>query len=511
MHRFEGLVSSNLISLLPAQSGKLKLLVALSGGADSVALLCALKSIESLVEGRPYEIYACHVNHGVRGAEADRDQTFCERLCLSKDIPLQVVKLDATKLDSSEESLRQLRYKALTEAALRLSISHVVTAHTLNDQGETMFFRLCRGTSLEGLAGIKGVRALEPDLLLLRPLLSLERFSIEAYLSDIEQSWCLDLSNDDDKYSRNFLRNQIFPLLNQRFSALNKNLEHLRLNIERENDFLDELTAEQLESLRQPGSGCQFISVAAWQKLHPALRARVLVKLMRENGVEASFERVRRVAQIMTGVSLDQGGAVQHYSLGDGLEIVLEGGSLCFSAEAVKQVGAGQLNDLRRSMSPITVHLPAQGRSTALTLIPWLDKALRIEVASFGDLPDSKLEYPHRRAHHCLMDLSRVTGPLTFRLRQEGDRIQPLGMAESVRLKHYLHANKDKEGDVGLLKHLDERLAQRLTPLLSDEQEVLWVPGFGLSQKVKVGQVATHHLSLIDLAGDIGRIDSSFC
>ncbi|MBP9091125.1 tRNA lysidine(34) synthetase TilS [bacterium] len=519
MHRFEGLVSSNLISLVPAHSGKLKLLVALSGGADSVALLCALKSFASLAEGHPYEIYACHVNHGLRGAEADSDQSFCERLCVSKGIPLHVVKLDAIKLDSSEATLRELRYQALAEVAVGLSISHVVTAHTLNDQGETMLFRLCRGTSLQGLAGIKGVRTLEPDLLLLRPLLSIGRLVVEAYLADIEQSWCVDFSNADDKYSRNFLRNQIIPQLNQRFSTLSQNLEHLRLNIERENDLLDLLAAEQLESLRQPGRCAQSISVEAWQKLHPALRARVLVKLMRESGVEASFDRVERVAQIMPGISLGQGGPARHYSLGNGLEILLEGGGLSFSAEieAVKQSKGDELSRLRRSMLALAVRLPVVGRSTALTLIPWLDKALRIEVVASSsdslnfDGSNSDVQYPHRRAHHCLVDLGRVTGDLTFRLRQEGDRIQPLGMDESVRLKHYLHANKDKEGNISLLKHLDEPMAQRLTPVLADEQEVLWVPGYGLSQKVKVGKVASHRLSLIDLASDSGKTDSSFC
>lgn len=131
MHRFEGLVSSNLISLVGAESGKLKLLVALLGGADSVALLCALKAMAS---ENLCQVYACHVNHGLRGAEADRDQSFCESLCRAQGIALQVVKLDGLKLDSSEESLRELRYQALAQVASDLSISHVVTAHTLNDQ-----------------------------------------------------------------------------------------------------------------------------------------------------------------------------------------------------------------------------------------------------------------------------------------------------------------------------------------------------------------------------------------
>lgn len=503
MHRFEGLVSSNLISLVGAESGKLKLLVALSGGADSVALLCALKSManENLCQ-----VYACHVNHGLRGAEADNDQSFCESLCRAQGIALQVVKLDGLKLDSSEESLRELRYQALAQVASDLSISHVVTAHTLNDQVETMLFRLCRGTSLAGLSGIKAAHSLK-GISLLRPLLAIERHELESYLAAIQQAWCVDSSNSDDKYTRNFLRNQIVPQLTQRFSALSQNFEHLRINIERENDLLDLLSAAELERLRQPGRRSGFIAVQAWRKLHGALRARVLVALMRENGVEASFERVQRVERLAQSLPADFNQAEKRYSLGDGLDLLFEGGGLTFAAqiESDRSSSDNELLHLRRTMPALTVRLPS-GQSTTITVIPWLDKALRVEaIAGLSDRPE--LAYPHRQAHDCLVDLSAVTGSLCLRLRQEKDRIQPLGMAQSVRLKQYLHANKGADRGPGLLLHLDERLAQRLTPVLADDQEVLWVPGYGLSQKVKVGTIATHRLSLIDLVRDSGKLE----
>lgn len=511
MHRFEGLVSSNLISLVGAQSGKLKLLVALSGGADSVALLRAIKSManENLCE-----VYACHVNHGLRGTEADNDQSFCESLCRAQGIALQVVKLDGLKLDSSEESLRELRYQALAQVASDLSISNVVTAHTLNDQVETMLFRLCRGTSLSGLTGIKAARSLK-GISLLRPLLAIERHELESYLAAIKQVWCVDSSNSDDKYTRNFLRNQIVPQLNQRFSALSQNFEHLRINIERENDLLDLLSVAELERLRQPGRRGRFIAVQAWRKLHGALRARVLVTLMREHGVEASFERVERVERLAQSLPAEFNQAEKRYSLGDGLDLLFEGGGLTFAAqiESSKSSCDNELLQLRRAMPALIVRLPS-GQATTVTVIPWLDKAMRVEaIAGHCDGSRSELAYPHRQAYDCLVDLSAVSGSLSFRLRQEQDRIQPLGMPQSVRLKQYLHANKGADRGPGLLRHLDERLAQRLTPVLADEQEVLWVPGYGLSQKVRVGTIATHRLSLIDLVRDSGKfeIDESFC
>jgi tRNA(Ile)-lysidine synthase len=511
MHRFEGLVSSNLISLVCAQSGKLKLLLALSGGADSVALLCALKAMAS---ENLCQVYACHVNHGLRGAEADSDQSFCESLCRAQGIALQVVKLDGLKLESSEESLRELRYQALAQVASDLSISHVVTAHTLNDQVETMLFRLCRGTSLSGLTGIKAARSLK-GISLLRPLLAIERHELESYLAAIQQSWCVDSSNSDDKYTRNFLRNQIVPQLNQRFSALSQNFEHLRINIERENDWLDLLSAEALERLRQPGRRSRFIAVQAWRKLHGALRARVLVALMRENGVEASFERVERVERLAQSLPAEFNQAEKRYSLGDGLALLFEGGGLTFAAqiESGKSSSDNELLHLRRTMPALVVRLPT-GQSTTITVIPWLDKALRVEaIAGLSDGSRSELAYPHRQAYDCLVDLSAISGSLCFRLRQEKDRIQPLGMGQSVRLKQYLHANKGADRGPGLLRHLDERLGQRLTPVLADDQEVLWVPGYGLSQKVRVGTIASHRLSLIDLVRDSGKfeLDESIC
>lgn len=511
MHRFEGLVSSNLISLVGAESGKLKLLVALSGGADSVALLCALKAMagENLCQ-----VFACHVNHGLRGAESDSDQSFCESLCRAQGIALQVVKLDGLKQDSSEDSLRELRYQALAQVASDWSISHVVTAHTLNDQVETMLFRLCRGTSLSGLTGIKAWRTLK-GISLLRPLLAIERHELESYLAAMQQAWCVDSSNSDDKYTRNFLRNQIVPQLKQRFSALIQNFEHLRVNIERENDLLESLTAAELERLRQPGRRNRFIAVQAWRDLHEALRARVLVALMRENGVEASFERVERIERIVQSRPAQLSQEEKRYSLGDGLDLLLEGGGLTFATEieSGKVSSDNELLRLRRAMPALLVRLPS-GQSTTITVIPWLDKALRVEaIGELGDGSRPELVYPHRQAYDCLVDLSALSGSLCFRLRQEKDRIQPLGMGQSVRLKQYLHANKGAGRGPGLLRHLDERLAQRLTPVLADDQEVLWVPGYGLSQKVRVGTSATHRLSLIDLVRDSGNfeIDESIC
>jgi hypothetical protein len=235
----------------------------------------------------------------------------------------------------------------------------------------------------------------------------------------------------------------------------------------------------------------------------------VLVALMRESGVEASFERVDRVERLAQSLPAHFNQVEKRYSLGDGFDLLFEGGGLTFAAqiESGKSIDDNELLRLRHTMPALLVRLPS-GQSTTITVIPWLDKALRVEAIGWrSDGSCSELAFPHRQAHDCLVDLSAVAGSLSFRLRQEKDRIQPLGMGQSVRLKQYLHANKGADRDSGLLWHLDERLAQRLTPVLADDQEVLWVPGCGLSQKVRVGTIATHRLSLIDLVRDSGKIE----
>ncbi|CAN5438812.1 hypothetical protein BH11CYA1_BH11CYA1_37240 [soil metagenome] len=528
MHRFEDLVGSNLISLLGEESGEQRLLVALSGGADSVALLRALTTIASINNGasadteKQYKIFACHVNHGLRGQDAIDDQTFCEKLCLDLKVPLQVINLDLAAAKSankftdnsterpsseySEEALRGLRYQALASVAQKLSISHVVTAHTLSDQVETMLFRMCRGTSLRGLSGIRGVRILAPGLYLVRPMLAAARSEIESYLAAISQSWCNDKSNAQSKYSRNFLRNQIVPQLTERFPALAQSFEHLRQNLEQENQLLEMLASQQLENVRLIGRQ-NSLSLSLWQQLHPALQGRVLVMMMRESGVEASFERLRRVERLA-----ELNSSKKRYSLGGGVEVVLEGDCLTFAQQISKSIESaeGELADCRRRMLPISVHLPGPGKSSRLTLIPWLKKALLVEKLERSEKAAISA-FPHRQAHHCLVSLGGMVGPLSFRLRQEGDRIQPLGMEQSVRLKQYLHASSKGDGRQHLLMPLDERLAQRLTPVLADEQEVLWVPGYGLSAKVRVTQGPIYMLSLIDLADDSDENHSTFC
>ncbi len=185
-----------------------KIVVALSGGADSVALLLSLLALS----GRfGYELSALHVNHGIRGAEADNDEKFCVELCGAKGIDIRVFHADIPTLAAEQKiSLetcgRDYRYSALYKHCMEESIDYIATAHNANDNAETVLYNLLRGSGTDGLCGIPKMRDN-----IIRPLLGTERSDIEAYLGALGQEYVTDGTNSDNSYTRNYIRNVILP------------------------------------------------------------------------------------------------------------------------------------------------------------------------------------------------------------------------------------------------------------------------------------------------------------
>ncbi len=203
---------------LEENSANLSILVAISGGCDSTALLVALKQIAS---EENLSLTACHINHKLRGKESDQDASFCQKLCQSLDINFDL-RNGASSLTSSEEALRDLRYELLLEAARQSNARYIVTAHTLDDQIETILFRLLRGSSSKGLTGIRLARFLADNLFILRPLLTTSKEECRRFL--LEKGICAqeDSSNSKDTYTRNYLRNTIVPLIADRFPQFSR-------------------------------------------------------------------------------------------------------------------------------------------------------------------------------------------------------------------------------------------------------------------------------------------------
>ena len=193
--------------------------VALSGGADSVSLLHCLYSIK---EQYALTLHAAHLHHGIRGDEADRDAQFCKILCEKYNLPFHlryadIPKLAAEKRISEELCGRQERQKLYLELALSLhaDVAKVATAHTASDNAETLLFNLARGTSYHGAAGIAPVRDY-----LIRPLIACTREQIERYCAENALDFVTDSTNLTDDYTRNKIRHHLMPLfreLNPRF------------------------------------------------------------------------------------------------------------------------------------------------------------------------------------------------------------------------------------------------------------------------------------------------------
>jgi tRNA(Ile)-lysidine synthase len=191
-----------------------RIVVAVSGGADSVALLRRLLEERSRLG---VVLSVAHVHHGIRGAEADEDAAFVASLAAAYDLPFRLHRADApaaaaTLHETLEEAARNLRYAFFREFITTGSADAVATAHTLDDQAETVLYKLLRGAWTEGLSGIHPVLSVEPGSIL-RPFLENSRATIEAWLREIQQPWREDASNQDMAHTRNRIRSQLLPLL----------------------------------------------------------------------------------------------------------------------------------------------------------------------------------------------------------------------------------------------------------------------------------------------------------
>lgn len=193
-----------------------KTILAVSGGPDSVAMLRLLDSI--FTQHAPNNrLVVVHVDHGIRQDSKD-DAAFVKDLAERFGCEYHAFELDLGQ-GNDELSLRKSRYQVLNETAVEIGARYIATGHNKDDQIETILFRAVRGTGIDGLAGIPFVRALNEDVAIVRPLLDFHRCEIIELLNELGQNYRVDSSNQESNYSRNFMRNEIIPLIKQQFGA----------------------------------------------------------------------------------------------------------------------------------------------------------------------------------------------------------------------------------------------------------------------------------------------------
>ena len=180
-------------------------------------------AISAILQKQTSQLQVAHFNHGIRGTEADKDEAFVQDVCRKLGVECLVGRAgkDVPSLggkDGIEASARNARYRFLRETAERIGARYVVTAHTADDQAETILHRIVRGTGIGGLAGMTRARKLGPAVTLIRPMLDFRRRELTAYLADIGQDYREDASNSDTRLTRNRIRHELLPMLAERFN-----------------------------------------------------------------------------------------------------------------------------------------------------------------------------------------------------------------------------------------------------------------------------------------------------
>ena len=264
-----------------------RVIVALSGGADSVCLLHILNSLKESLE---ITLEAVHINHCIRGNESDDDEDFCTGLCKNLGIPLRVYRInipEITKLSgkSTEETARDVRYEKFAECAG--DDSKIATAHTLSDNAETVIFNMIRGTGLKGLCGIPPVRGN-----IIRPLINITRQQVEAYLKQIGQDFKTDSTNLSDDYTRNKIRHKIIPVIQEINSGFYKCFLNCHQVLTEENSYLENLS-ETAYNLHLKNNTLVNLS-----EIPQTIRKRVISKYLSNNNLPISFDKINDINKV---------------------------------------------------------------------------------------------------------------------------------------------------------------------------------------------------------------------
>lgn len=427
-------------------------LVALSGGADSAALLHIMCLCR---EKHDFRLCAAHVNHNIRtekyNNEAKRDEDFCRELCQRLGVELFVLSIDIPSLacergESTETVARDVRYGFFEQIMRREGINILLTAHNASDNLETQIFNLCRGCSVRGIAGIPRTRPLSDGMTVFRPLLDMSKPEILAYCADCSVDFVTDSTNLEGDYTRNRIRHNIIPELERIFQSPASSASRLALSAAEDSDLLLSEAKSLLTSLEKQTE----IPLSMLKGLHPSLGKR-LVCLAYASLSENSLEAVHINSILKLADS-----AVPHSSVSLPCRVCacIENNSLVFGRE----------DNLKAPPEPTEYLIKL---SDGVNIIPNTDFAVVVSCSMHVDKTleiNQEIYKLYTSAH---IKNAKIL-PLYARPRHEGDKIHTGGMTKSVKK---LHCEKKLP--------LNER---RALPLITDtEGNILYVPKCAVS------------------------------
>ncbi len=434
-----------------------RILAALSGGADSVTLLHYLFVYRDILG---ITVEAAHVNHMLRGKEADRDELFCRSLCENMGIKLHVKKIDVRKIAkdkglSEELCGRNIRYEFFDEIVNNSGMK-IATAHTLSDSIETMIFNLARGTGLKGLCGIPPVRKN-----IIRPLINCYRSDIENYCKEHNLDYVTDSTNLEDDYSRNFIRHNILPQLKniniEADKALGRTINWLR----EDENYLSLMAGDMLEKIKTDDNKYDIHDLI---DCPVPVKRRVIAKILKNNCGNISSEHILELENL-----LNKTGSV---NLPKDLKAKIKDGFLIITPQNEDINNSARFNER-------VIKLEES--------IQFAEKTIYLQNLSIKDY--NFLKFINKKLFYNCFDCDMIYGDYKCRTRLDGDYYHPLLKGCGKSLKKLFNE----------LKISKEERTKRL--ILCDNNGIIWVEGIGIDERVKITD-KTKNIVLININGN---------
>jgi tRNA(Ile)-lysidine synthase len=436
-------------------------LVGVSGGGDSVALLYILQALAGRFHLR---LAIAHLDHGLRGAAARRDALFVAQLGAQLGLPVHRQEADIRRVAregklSLEEAGRLERLRFFRSLAADEGFTGVALGHHADDNAELVLMRLLRGSGSLGLAGMAPQRPLmDQGPLLIRPLIERRRWEVRAFLRRCGLVHTDDASNRDPRFLRNRIRHHLLPILRADYQPSVEDVLLRQAELFRaEEDWLQGVAAAELERirLREEAAGLDLDAVAL-QACPEALQRRILREALRR--LKGDLRRVSFQHIEALRAMLFQAAPSARVALPDGLQARCSGGALCLER--------GSSGRVQTETAAFRYLLPAPGAYA----IP--EAGAHMSLAALPDGHASAREPAGQ--HEAFFDMDKLSFPLVVRNFQAGDRFQPLGVNGTQKLKKYF------------IDHKVARAERYRCPLLVSNQQIVWVVGHRTSEAAKV-------------------------